>query len=164
MHKSTFSQRRRVWLPIILICVFALLFTVTSPAWSKRDDKASIEKIISSNYQYMNDGNYEKMLDFYTNDAVLMLPFAPSRVGKKVVSEEFRRTFEKIAFNLTFNIREVIISGKWAFVRVNAVGTMTMKSTGQSIVDSTKALYILNRQKNGSWKIARYMFNPSTPL
>ena len=92
MHKSTLRHRRRVWLPIIFIGVFALLFIVASTSWSKGDDQASIEEIFSSYYKNMNEGNYEKMLDFYTNDAVMMEPFAPSRIGKKAISEEFRKS------------------------------------------------------------------------
>jgi len=115
MHKSTLRHRRRVWLPIIFIGVFALLFIVASTSWSKGDDQASIEEIFSSYYKNMNEGNYEKMLDFYTNDAVMMEPFAPSRIGKKAISEEFRKAFERIAFNFTYDIREFVISREVGF-------------------------------------------------
>jgi ketosteroid isomerase-like protein len=54
---------------------------------------------------------------------------------------------------------EVRVAGDWAYSRGTYSATLTPKAGGEPREDSGKYLTILERQSDGSWKIARDCFN-----
>ena len=54
---------------------------------------------------------------------------------------------------------EVEIWGDWAYARTTITGTATPYGDGNPIQIDMKALQILRRQPDGSWKVSRYINN-----
>ena len=130
---------------------------------ARASEEQAVKDVLNNYINYVNAGNLEELFKLYTDDAVVMPPFDRSRSGREQIEKSVRETHEKITFNLTLQIDEVIVSGDWAFARAQSFGAMALKETGDSIIDEGKVLFILHKDPGG-WKIARYMLNPSTPL
>jgi len=55
-----------------------------------------------------------------------------------------------------------VVPGDWAFARASYSGS-SLPSDGESVEFVGKAIFILQREEGGSWKIARYLFNMDAP-
>ena len=53
--------------------------------------------------------------------------------------------------------------GDWAFERANYTFRLTPVAGGAAMQENTKNLRILQRQPDGSWKIAREIWNSDNP-
>jgi ketosteroid isomerase-like protein len=103
----------------------------------------------------------------YALDAVVMPADKPVEKGAPTIRQYFLQLFRETSFNLTITPVEVTTSGDWAFARVEVTGTRTQKAVGKPDRLANKALLILQLSADGSWRIARYIFNrnaaPSDP-
>ena len=59
-------------------------------------------------------------------------------------------------FHYALRIKEVIVSGDLAVVRLTWVSTVTTPA-GQSVTNDEPGLDVFQRQRDGSWKIIRYI-------
>jgi ketosteroid isomerase-like protein len=65
------------------------------------------------------------------------------------------------SFQYGLHIKEVIMSGSLAVVRLTWISTVT--SDGHSTTGEEPGLDVFQRQRDGSWKIIRYMAYPTNP-
>ena len=146
-----------------LLFISMLVLSVSAQAQSDKSnksvaDKNAIEKLI---YQYgdaINSSSVEKVLAVYTKDGVLMGQAAPTASGQEQLKGTYEYVFSQIKLNLTFTILEVTIDRDYALVRSESAGTTTVLSNNQSGPDAYRELFVVKKE-NGSWKIARYMYN-----
>jgi ketosteroid isomerase-like protein len=108
-------------------------------------------------------GDTESYVALIAEDAVLMPPNAPPVIGKdairswnQTVSQQFRIEGYTPVDN------EVVLAGKWAFRRATADWTLRPLVGGEPIHDSGKFIIIYERQADGSWRVARDIWNSST--
>jgi ketosteroid isomerase-like protein/mannose-6-phosphate isomerase-like protein (cupin superfamily) len=108
-------------------------------------------------------GDTERYLTFLTDDAVLMPPNGPAVTGKDAI-----RSWNQ-AMSRAFRIQEyasrndeVIVAGEWAFRRAAIDWTLTATSGAQAVRDRGKFIIIYRRQGDGSWKVARDIWNSDT--
>jgi steroid delta-isomerase len=66
------------------------------------------------------------------------------------------------SFIYGLRIKEVIVSGSLAVVRLTWISTFT-DAAGKSQTDDEEGLDVFARQPNGSWKIIRYIAYPAHP-
>jgi len=97
------------------------------------------------------------------DDAVLMPPNAPAVIGKDAIrswnalmSQQFRFQAYKPVDD------ELVVAGKWAFRRATADWTLAPVAGGEPIRDSGKFIIIYERQPDGSWRVARDIWNSNT--
>lgn len=66
--------------------------------------------------------------------------------------------------NITYGLRikEVIVSGDLAIVRLTWISTVT-RADGTSATDDEQGLDVFAKQADGSWKIIRYIAYPDNP-
>lgn len=150
-------------LKIIFLSLIVLTGAITL-CFAQDDERDAVYQVIADYFKAINAGNQEEILKLYTEDAVVMVPFAPSRIGKSTIEAESKGTYKIIDFDINFIVDEIIISGDWAFARSRTDGRVIVKTTGDTMVDKGKSIHILHKQSDGSWKIARYMFNTSKPV
>lgn len=104
-------------------------------------------------------GDYERFLTFFTDDAVWMPEGEPPVVGKEAWREwgEFFAESNRPVF--VTESQEVVAAGNWGFDRFTLTLVAESKETGESFEGSLQGLWILRKQDDGSWKIARYIWN-----
>ena len=108
-------------------------------------------------------GDTEAYVALIAEDAVLMPPNAPPVIGKEAIrvwNEAMSRQFRFQTYKSVDD--EVVLAGDWAFRRATAEWALTTFGGGEPIRDSGKFIIIYERQANGSWRVARDIWNTST--
>jgi len=101
-------------------------------------------------------------MSFWTDDGVEMPP-GRSRIGKEAIQSRMQSIFDELTAEVTTAFDEVVVVGDWAFARGTFTGTWAPVAGGEPRQKSAKNLWILQRHPDGSWKIARFMFNDASP-
>lgn len=141
---------------------FALIIFITLVArgltfTQESDEQIKIKSIVNLYEKALNNNCVEGILQLFTEEGVLILQGAPTIIGVNAVQEFYTSLFRSLDFDLKFNIDEVVqMSHDWAFVRTTTTGTVHVLSSNSSNPGNGHEIFILNRQSDGAWKIARY--------
>ena len=127
-------------------------------------DRAAIDKLRSDYQSSFNSNDASAAAAHFTESAVSMPPNDEALIGRQAITDDMVAMFEGMSADLTISSEEVEVAGDWAFDR----GAFTMKTTpkgdGDPMEDKGKYIVILEKQADGSWKIAREVWNSDNPL
>ena len=149
------------------LCVSALLLTAATcgspaPAGLTDREKSAIDSLEHTFTALTMKGDFGGLVaQYYADDAVVLPPNAAAVTGHAAI-EAFFRTFPPIS-NFQLRTEEVVGAGDVAYARGHYAMTMT-PSGGTAIADSGKYLEVWRKQKDGSWKVARDMYNSDVPM
>ncbi len=91
-----------------------------------------------------------------------MLPNRPPTIGKDAWRAVMRGMFESSTrADMNSKSEEIVVAGDWAFEWHTDSAVYTSKATGESRRGFHKGVFIFRRHPGGSWRIARYVSNPS---
>jgi len=127
-------------------------------AMNTSNDQAAIKSLLFAYRDALNASSVEQVMPLYTPDGVFMPTGFPTAVGTEQVKGAYAGVFSMIKLNIEFFIDEIEVDGDHAFARTTSRGTTLIHATGQSVPEENRELFVLHRN-NGTWKIARYMFN-----
>jgi uncharacterized protein (TIGR02246 family) len=157
--------------PIALALTLALAACQPAPqqqAVPEGPSQAEIEAAVSQVRQaYVaaeNSGDSAALAALFTSDAVLMPANAPAASGKEAIQSYFQGQNSQFSFELAVSQAEVLAAGDWVFSRGTFTAKVTPKAGGDAIEDSGKYLNVLRQEPDGSWKIARHIWNSDQPL
>ena len=122
------------------------------------NDQAAIKSLLFAYRDALNASSVDQVMPLYTPDGVFMPSGFPTAVGTEQVKGAYAGVFSMIKLNIEFFIDEIEVDGDHAFARTTSRGTTLIHATGQSVPEENRELFVLHRN-NGTWKIARYMFN-----
>ena len=150
---------------LVLVCLLALPVACgkepTGPSAQERA-RADTGGIDTLREQFMNlfkAGDATALARLYTENAVLMPPGEPAVTGRKAIELKLQTTFDRFTAVLSATFDEIEIAGDWAFERGSYTLTLTPKVEGEPLQEVGKYLLILRRNSNGSWKLARDIWN-----
>lgn len=107
------------------------------------------------------DKDFDTLIRLYTDDAIVLPPNGPKAQGRAAVLD-WMKAFPAITdANLT--IEEIDGYGDLAFVRGAYFMTIVPDGTGEPIQDRGKFIEIRRKQADGSWLMARDIFNSDLP-
>jgi uncharacterized protein (TIGR02246 family) len=121
-------------------------------------DKQAIEKLINEYGDAIKAASVEKVLAVFSKDGVLMAPGASTATGQDQLKGTYEYVFSAIKLDLKFTILEITIDKDYAIVRSESAGTTTVLASNQAGPDAYRELFVVKKE-NGTWKIARYMYN-----
>src|SRR5688572_21851282 len=121
-------------------------------------EKSAIEKLIFAYQDALNASDVNKVIELYAKDGVLMANSAPTAEGADQVKGTYQYVFDNFSYTLQFSIVEIVVNGNTAFARSTSKGSFVIKSSGQTVPDENRELYVFEKV-GGNWKIARYMYN-----
>lgn len=132
-----------------------------TPALSKTSgDYDSVKSLILRALEVIRSDKFDEYFELFSDDAVWMMP---SRYGdvNKDAARSFYRFTSKFRFDQTSSIDELVIADDWAFVRVSFDGYLRPKAEDGSppLRSVSRHIWILKRQADSSWKIARDIWN-----
>jgi uncharacterized protein (TIGR02246 family) len=111
-----------------------------------------------------NDGDLERWMSLWIDESIQMPAGAPRRVGKELIWKGMQPLFDLFATsNMVIDTEEVQILGNRAYSHGTFEFEMTLKQGGQTTSYSGKFLDILEKQVDGSWKIAIDCRNYNSP-
>lgn len=138
------------FLLVVLVMTTGVVFSQSS-----EDLKAQIEKLNKEMVQNMLDGNTEKSLSMYADDAISLPSYEPMREGL----DEIRESHEKMASmgwkvdSFTPSIVK-IIPGESLITEIGTYKiSMTMPGMEQPMNDQGKYLTLWEKQADGSLKV-----------
>jgi uncharacterized protein (TIGR02246 family) len=121
-------------------------------------EKSAVEKLIFAYQDALNASDVNKVIELYTKNGVLMANSAPTAEGAEQVKGTYQYVFDNFSYTLQFSIIEIVVNGNTAFARSTSKGSFVIKSSGQTVPDENRELYVFEKV-GGNWKIARYMYN-----
>ena len=134
-------------------------------ATTSPDDEAAIKSVMSKYQDALNSSSTDQAVPLYVDDGVFMRPDSQSAaVGKPQLRQAYDAIFKAITLHVKFNIHEIVLmSPDWAFVRADSAGTNKFNATGAMSAEGRKDLFILHKNDDGAWRIARYSFSSTDP-
>jgi uncharacterized protein (TIGR02246 family) len=137
----------------------------SGPAATSEQDKAEINKTRNAYVSAWKAADADRMTGLYTADASVLYPNQPAVAGHDAILAYFKSFFAEFGqqdFELTS--AEIEVADPWAFDRGTYRWRAVPRAGGDPIEDHGKYLVILQRQADGSWKVARDMDNSDRPL
>lgn len=132
-----------------------------TPSAPSQADTAAVNKLRDDFTAAFNAGDAARAADLYAPDAVLMPQNQPAVTGREGIRSYMQGTFDKFTVNISIASDEMKFAGDWAFDRGTYKIKLTPKPGGDAIEENNKYLVILQRQADGSWKVARDIDNSS---
>lgn len=104
-------------------------------------------------------GDFDAWLNCFAEDAIVMAPNMPALMNKAAIRQWNAPYWEKFFLHEESDAREVEVAGDWAFIRAHWTWTLTPRDGGKIVEDTGNSIWILRRQHDNSWKIARGIYN-----
>lgn len=131
---------------------------------SVREEDEAVKDLILEALNVIRSDDFDRYFDLFTDDAVWMMPSS-----YRDVHIDEARTFygftRKFRFDQETLVDELVVSGDVAYVRVSFDGYLRPKVDDGSppLRSVSRHLWILKRQPDGRWKIARDIWNTPKP-
>jgi len=151
-------------LHLSLISVFFLILTGTScaPAPNEADPTAiseAREQLIAA----LNNDNVDGIMAILTGDHITMAPNEPALALTALRAWHQSRISES-KLDMSFTSEEILMVGDWAFERWTSSLTLTPTAGGSPTRDSNKGIWVWKRQADGTWRLARSIWNSDIPI
>ena len=165
---------KRVFLSLGVALVLALLLVTCTPqtqpvveeAANTEADVAAIRVLTERWIAAVEAGDVDGVLSLYTDDAVRLPPDGPAFSGKEAFEEYFSGAFEQFSFEVVWPVEgteEIVVARGWAYHLSEYAMLVTPKEDGETMEENGKVLEIIQRQSDGSWKLAREIWNITLP-
>ena len=127
-------------------------------------DEAGIDRLRQVHVSAVNAGDADAWASCFTDDGVQMPPHFENNVGKTAIREWGHGFLSLFACRFGLSVEEVRVAADWAFERGHYRITLTPKAGGEAMDESGKYITVYERRSDGSWKIARDIWNSDQPL
>ena len=128
---------------------------------NRNDDIQAIKELAADWRSGWLAGDVEALLALYADEPVLMPQGQPAVTGKDAIRPLYQAVLNEVTIESESTLMEVEASGDWGYFWSTYKLTATPKAGGETIESEGKSLFIVKRQPDGVWKIARLMDNSS---
>lgn len=122
-------------------------------------DRDTISRRRTDFLNAFNKEDVEAMAPFVTDDHIGMPPNRPALTGLDATRHFWREGFRAASSRLAVVPDELVIAGDTAIDQFHWTMDSTPRSGGSAIHDEGKCIWIWQRESDGSWKIARAIWN-----
>jgi uncharacterized protein (TIGR02246 family) len=127
-------------------------------------EETAIDRLREAHVTALNAGDANAWEACFTGDGVQMPPNFGANVGRTAILGWSKGFLNLFTCRFSLSVEEVRIAADWAFERGRYDITLTPRFGGQCMDDRGKYITIYQRQSDGSWKIARDIWNSDRPL
>lgn len=104
-------------------------------------------------------GNANSLLSLFVGEPVLLPQDQVAVTGKEAIRLLYEAVLNEFDFRSESAVKEVVVSGDLGYFWSTYVLTATPKAGGEPVKIAGKSLFIVRREPEGVWKIARLMDN-----
>jgi uncharacterized protein (TIGR02246 family) len=122
-----------------------------------------IRKLTARMNELVESGDVDSILDLMTDDVVFLVPDQLPIVGKQTYHDWVSGFQQQYSIKITVNSQELGMADEWAYEWGTLKETYTPRTSGEPFGLDGKFLRIFQKQSDGSWKIARAMWNSNVP-
>ena len=126
-------------------------------------DVEALKKLLKEYEAAINAADTAAWLALLTDDAIWMPPEEAILVGKEKIGPWGQAAFDYANLEYGLSAEEIEVAGDWAYLRGNHTVTVAPKDGAETRKVSGKHIYILQRQRDGSWKFRRSIWNGNPP-
>ena len=153
-------MKKSILIPLFLVA-FIVMPAIHTQCQSLKEIQSKIEKLNAEMTSAMVNGDYEKSLSFYADDAISLPNYQPMMVGMEAISmsnEGMANSGVKInSFNVS--IKKIIMDGD-LIVEIGTYNmSMEIPSMEGPINDIGKYMTVWEKQKDGSLKVKAETWN-----
>ena len=125
---------------------------------------AEIQALFDEYSASLNDGDAERWIALWTEDAVQSSPGAPPNVGRDVIYAGVSSEVKEVDYqDMIIEVEEVLAGGEYAIARGNYSLVVVPMAGGDPMSVDGKYTTTFQRQPDGSWKIHRDIYNSNVP-
>jgi len=106
----------------------------------------------------LNASDADGIAGLYAADGIFMPQGLPTAAGREAVLQSYRAIFGNITLTIAFDVDEVLVADGLATALTRSHGSVRVKATNDEAAESNREIFVFT-QREGAWKIARYMFN-----
>jgi len=125
----------------------------------KEKDEAAVNSLVESMFSYMGSNDLDNFTSLMADDIILLPPNMSTIYGKEAMKELVRPWFETLNMTHEVSEPEIVTDHNIAYVRVEYRDSYSPKEGGETTLMDNKALWILRRETDGTWKMIRNMWN-----
>ncbi len=149
--------------PLIATAAALALFAGVAAA-DHHADRTKIETVLSTYSKALNASDAATVMTLYADDGVFMAQHSVPNVGREAVRAAYAGVFQAIKLDIEFTVDEVFqVAPEWAIARTRSEGFVTVNATGNKGPEANQELFVFQKQDDGQWKIARYIFSTTNP-
>lgn len=123
------------------------------------DDIAQIRELAKDWTDSWNRGDREALLALYADEPILMPQGQAAVVGKAAIRTQYQSLFEAYEIRGEGNVVEVEVSGDLGYFWSTYTLTAAPKAGGEPVKGEGRSIFIVKRQPDRTWKIARLIDN-----
>jgi uncharacterized protein (TIGR02246 family) len=123
------------------------------------DDIAAIRQLAARWRAGWLAGDADALVSLYAERPVLMPQGRPAIFGKAAIRSLYRAVLGEVQIESQGALREVEAAGDWGYFWSTYVLRVTPKGGGEPIRSKGKSVFIVRRQCDGTWRIARLIDN-----
>jgi len=125
----------------------------------------ALDRLREAHVAALNAGDADAWVECFSADAVQMPPNSPANVGAETIRGWSGGMLTVFRAEFSLSPEEVQVAGEdWAFERGTYAITLTPRAEGEPIQDAGKYITLYQRQANGTWLMARDIWNSNNPL
>jgi uncharacterized protein (TIGR02246 family) len=125
----------------------------------RSEDIAAILKLAKDWRSGWDASDPEALLSLFADNPILMPQGRPAVMGKDAIRSLYHSFFTEFTVKGEGEVMEVAVSGDLGYLWSSYTLTATPKSGGDQTKGKGKSVFIVRRQDDNSWKIARLIDN-----
>jgi uncharacterized protein (TIGR02246 family) len=122
-------------------------------------DNPVIDKVRLDFNVAFNESNSQAIAELIDPDAIWLIPGEPVIVGQNNIVAQYSNYFTKVRSTLELKPGDIQMCGDWAYLNGGFSRSDTPVSGGAVQNVSGHYLFVLKKQADGAWKIARDIWN-----
>ncbi|HTY88712.1 MAG TPA: SgcJ/EcaC family oxidoreductase [Candidatus Acidoferrum sp.] len=126
---------------------------------TRRDDIAAIKQLAAQWRAGWLAGDADALVSLYAQRPVLMAHGRPAIYGKAAIRSLYCAVVREVQIESRGVLQEVEAEGDWGYFWSTYSLRATPKAGGKPIRSKGKSVFIVRRQRDGTWKIARLIDN-----
>jgi ketosteroid isomerase-like protein len=154
-------MKNRIFSTFPILCVlttFIMLLSSSGIALAEQD-KVAIDKVRLDFNAAFNDGKAEAMGQLIDLKSVWLPPGKQALVGKDKIVQHYADYFAQVHSEFELQAGDIQVSDGWAFMSGAFSRADTLKAGGKATQAFGHYLFVLKKQSDGTWKIARDIWN-----
>ena len=145
----------------LFLIVFSVIVSCNQTNVDLRSEEASLRKTDSTwSVLAKQGGDPDKIVSYWSDDAVVMMPGQPAVKGKEALSKMVKDSKNIPGFSISWKSSDVHFSPDGKMAYMSGENLMTMNdSTGKTISMPGRGYTIWRKEADGSWKCVVDIWN-----